>query len=342
MAKNKTGAYMTLALGAFRWIIDAALWVAIGGLLVLFGLQFPHAAKIDELWLAGKLHLWGDPVLGGVAPKLGWAWPSAGISFLPIGAGFALLVAKVVFDALSVRFRRFVQKQFPLPDESLELSASASSKGISVSSTLLALAGVSDKAMAKVRRRYERVEQRINQAKRRRCAFLSIGVVDAIEMKQRADRGKIASSFDAYEAMVEEVLRLTGAWKQAWTPDGVMACYLDGSPALDAAQRVLKGLGAFNARQNELSHPFRVCCGLNAGEVAIFEDSKLQKVADRVIDVAGHMQKNARPNSLWVSAEVFDHLEEKTGFHPANAKVDGFTVFEWTVPEQKLSFKSAA
>ena len=142
--------------------------------------------------------------------------------------------------------------------------------------------------------------------------------------------------------MIEEVFQVTGAWKEAWTPDGVMVCYLDVPHAVDACQRVLKELESFNTNRNELPRPFRLGCGLNEGDVIIFEDSKLQKVADRVIDVAGHMQKKARPNCLWTSAEVYDRLEEKRGFHPTNAQVDGFTAFEWSVPDQVESSKPAA
>jgi class 3 adenylate cyclase len=329
VARKKIGAYMILVLGAVRFIGDAAIWAVIGALLVLFGLQFPHAAKMDSLWLVQKLHLWGDPALAEAASKFGWAWPSTDISLLPIGGGFVLLAVKVAWDALILRLTRFVQKRLPLPDETLALSASASSQGISVSSTLLALAAVSEKAMAKIQRRYVRVERRLDATKPRRCAFLSVGVVDAEEMKLGAAPEKVARSFHAYEKMIEEIFQLTGAWKEAWTPEGVMVCYHDAPHALDAAERVLKGLEGFNTNLNELPHPFRVCCGLNEGEVVIFEDSKLQKVADRVIDVAGHMQKKAPPNSLWLSSEVYDRLEEKPGFHPAQAQVDGLAVIEW-------------
>jgi class 3 adenylate cyclase len=294
------------------------------------------------LWLVPKLRLWGDPALGWVASKFGWTWPEEAISLLPIGVGCGLLVAKVVLDGLFSGIKRLIQKFYPLPNESLALSSSASSKGISVSSTLLALAAVSDKANAKVRRRFERVGQKLDQAKRHHCVFLSMAVVDSVEMKQGSDREKVARSFDSYEAMVEEILRQTGAWKQVWTADGLMACYLDIDHALDAAQRVLQGLNAFNSQQNELPSPFRVCCGMNEGEVAIFEDSKLHKVADHAIDVAGHMQKNARPNSLWLSSEVYDNLHEKDGFHSAGAQVDGFKVFEWVVPERAPSARTAA
>jgi hypothetical protein len=329
--ENKNiGAYLLLVLRATRFIVDAAFVVALGALLILFGLQFPHAARIDSLWLLQKLHLWGDPALAGVAAKFDWVWPSEGLSLLPVGCGFVLLAAKIAWDTLMTRLARFVQKRLPLPDKTLALSASASSQGISVSTTLLALAAVSDKAMAKIQRRYERVGHRLEATKPRRCAFLSIGVVDAEEMK-RGDSDKVTRSFDAYEEMLEETFRVTGAWKEAWTPENVMVCYHDVHGALEAAQRVLKGLEDLNSNLNELSQPFRLCCGVNEGEVVIFEDSKLQKIADRVIDVAGHMQKRARPNTLWLSSEICDRLEQKVGFHPANAQVDGLTVCEWYV-----------
>jgi hypothetical protein len=332
---KKTGAYLMLALAALKLILDAALVIGIAALLILFGLQFPHTARIDSFGLIQKLHLWGDPVLGAAASKFGWTWPATGISFLPIGGGFALLAVKIGWDAVMLRLTRLVQKRLPLPEKSLALSTSASSQGISVSSTLLALATVSDKAMAKIQRRYARVERQLAATKPRWCAFLSIGVVDAEAMKLGADSEKVARSFHAYEAMLEEIFHLTAAWKEAWTPEGVMVCYQDVGRALDAAQRVLKGLEEFNARRNELSRPFRVCCGINEGDVIIFEDSKLQKVADRVIDVAGHMQKRARPNTLWLSSEVHGRLQQKPGFHPARAQVDGFEVFEWSADQEQ-------
>ncbi len=329
MAGDKIGAYVLLVLSAVKLITDIALWAALAALLVLFGLQFPHAGVFDSMWLVQKLHLWGDPALGAAASKVGKVWPSENISLLPVVAGFVVLAFKLVFDTSMARLTRFVQKRLPLPEETMALSASASSRGISVSSTLLALAAVSDKAMEKVRRKYARIESRLEATKPRWCAFLSVGIVDPEALKLGAHPEKVSDSFSAYEKMLEEIFHSTGAWKEAWTPDGVMVCYLDVRHAVDAAQRALRRLEDFNRNVNTLDRPFRVCCGLNEGNVVIFEDSKLQKVADRVIDVAGHMQKKARANSLWLSSDVYDRLEQKSGFYPAMAQVDGCTVLEW-------------
>ncbi len=333
MASKKFSAYLLLALRVAKFIIDVTLVVAICGLLALFGLQFPHASKLDSLWLIRQAHALGDAALGAVASKLGWTWPTSDISLLPIGGGFVLWAAKRGLDALVVQLNNLLHRRLAPLEGAQILSASASSKGISVSSTLLALASYSDRAREKIQRRHARVARLLREAKRRRCAFLSIDVVDAAEMKQGGEIERVTRSFAAYEAMLEEIFQLCGAWKEAWTPDGVMVCFLEARHAVDAAQRLLKGLKAFNAGRNELPRPFRVRCGLNEGEVVIFEDSKLEKVVDHVIDVAGHMQKKARPNALWLGSEACERLQDPSSFHPVNAQVDGLQVYEWCAEE---------
>jgi class 3 adenylate cyclase len=329
MEQKKQSAYVLLALGIVRFVADVALVSAIGGLLVLFGLQFPHSPKLDTLWFIEKLRFGGDAVLSTISRQFGWTWPSGGISLLPVGMGFAVWVLKRAFDGLTNWTTGQIRKRLPLPDEALALSASASSMGISVSSTLLALAAVSDTAREKIQRRHARVARMLREVERRRCTFLSIDVVNPDEMKLDEDPDAVESSFRAYEVTVQEVLRLCSAWKEAWTPDGVMACFLDLGHGVEAAQRVLMGIGDLNAQRNRLKRPFRVRCGLNEGEVIIFEDSRLEKVADRVIDIAGHMQKRARPDTLWLSSGLAERLGDRYGFRPAGAQVDGLAVHEW-------------
>ena len=285
----------------------------------------------EAFWLTQQLHSWGDPALAAAAVRAGWNWPSSDISLLPLGAGFAVWVLKRVFDAVTSWATGVVQKHLSLPVEAQALSASASSMGISVSSTLLALAAVSETARQKIQRRHARVARLLQETKRRPCTFLSIDVVDATEMRAGEDPAVVAASFDAYAEMLEAVFELCSAWKKAWTPDGIMVCFLDIRHGVEAAQRVIKGLRDLNIAGNQLRLPFRVRCGLNEGEIVIFEDSKLEKVADQVIDVAGHMQKKARPNCLWLSSEVFERLEDKSGFRPTNTQVDGHEVREWSL-----------
>ena len=329
MNSRKLGANLVLVLRSLKIIADVALWAAIIALLILFGLEFPHSRQQDSLWLVQRVRAWGDPALSEIATIFGWSWPTTDISLLPIGTAFVLLAAKQGWDTLLLWLIGSAPKQPPLQEKAQALSSSDSSMGISVSSTLIALAAVSEKAREKIQRRHARVASLLSGMKHRQCTFLAIDVVDAEKMREGMPPEVVTRSFSAYEEMLEEVFQLTHPWKEAWMPDGVMVCYLDARQALEAGQRVLKGLEALNAGRNELREPFRVRCGLNEGEVVIFEDSKLEKVADHVIDVAVHMQKRARPNSLWLSSKVYDHLEEKGGFHPVDTKVDELAVFEW-------------
>jgi class 3 adenylate cyclase len=73
-----------------------------------------------------------------------------------------------------------------------------------------------------------------------------------------------------------------------------------------------------------------VRCGVNAGEVVFPESRGVEEISDEVIDIAGHMQKYAAPDSLWLSREVLNQLSDRSGFHPmSDTQVDGRTVYEW-------------
>jgi len=190
----------------------------------------------------------------------------------------------------------------------------------------------SEEAREELLRRHREIEQALNEAKRKRCTFLSIDVVGSTQMKEGESDIDITATFKAYEELLKRTFLLNRAWKQAWTPDGVMICFLDRDRALASGKTILEKLEPFNARDNKLKTPFQVRCGMNEGEVAIFEDTNLEKVVDHVIDVAGHMQKHAGPDTLWLSEELYNSLDDRSGFGPADMQVDGFTVYEWKAP----------
>ena len=73
-----------------------------------------------------------------------------------------------------------------------------------------------------------------------------------------------------------------------------------------------------------------VRCGANEGEVVVFEDSNLEKLVDQVIDVAGHMQRSAIPDTLRLSADLYKVLDDSTGFQPTGETVDALATYEWS------------
>jgi class 3 adenylate cyclase len=324
---------------AVHRVLDWAFDAAIIAVLVLFGLQFPHSDKLNEFRLVVALRHSGDPVLAGVGSWFKLSWPSSSTSLLPLGVAFALWIFKITLDAIVLRGQRLLGKLMPAPQP-------AGRGAIPGSPDFAGLedheAADTELAREHLLKRYREIEQALKGAKRKRCTFLSVDVVGSTQMKLGEGETDIAVTFHAYEELLRKVFEQFGAWKQAWTPDGVMVCFLQVELGVGAAQRVLQSLKKFNESDNRLRTPFRVRCGLNEGEVRIYEDSKLEKVADRVIDVAGHMQKQGTPDALLLSAEVYDKLVDKSGFRSVEQEVDGFKTYEWALVAPQPSPAAAA
>ena len=324
---NATSSVAT-SIRAAKILLDTVLICILVGFLILFGLQFPHPHRLDTLWLIEQIRRLGDPLLGGIAAWFKWEWPSKSISLLPVGAAFTAWAIKRGVDAGISVVQSRVAKSLPDSGKAGSGGGVQSSLGISVKS-LLARTSFSESARQKLMRRRKRIEDALKAVKRRPCAFLSVDVVGSTKMKVGQDPRAITTTFRAYEEMLKGIFEESAAWKQAWTPDGVLVCFQQLDHGVRAAQQVLGSLKEFNSSRNRLPTPFRVRCGLSQGEVAIFDDSKLEKVTDPVIDLAGQLQKLSRPNALCVSAEVHDALQEKSGFRRAE-DLEGSQIFEWS------------
>ncbi len=163
----------------------------------------------------------------------------------------------------------------------------------------------------------------------RDLAFLSIDVVDSTGMKQGEERAIVEHDFKEYKRYVERVLTTYGCLKSTWTPDGVMSCFTTVDAAVQGAREVISGLGKFNRETKSMRRDFAVRCGVNSGFVYFDESVPLEEVSDRVIDIAGHMQKTAMPNSVCVAKPTIEPLNKRGGFEPSGRTVDGYEVYEW-------------
>lgn len=167
------------------------------------------------------------------------------------------------------------------------------------------------------------------EAHRRPLAFLSIDVVESTKMKLGEDPAVVERDFRQYKRLVDRTLRQAGAWKATWTPDGVMCCFYKTEAAVEAAKAVLLGLDRFNRETKSIRGDFRVRCGIHAGPVLCDDETPMEEMTDRVIDVAGHMQKYGSVNAVAITAAALSPLGE-AGFAPSVREVDGFAVCEWT------------
>lgn len=163
----------------------------------------------------------------------------------------------------------------------------------------------------------------------RDLAFLSIDIVDSTKMKEGEEKAFVEHDFREFKHFVEGVLVNNGVMKTAWTPDGVMACFEKVDHAVTAARQVIIGLDAFNRNVKTIRCDFVVRAGVNSGFVYYDEDLPLEEIADRVIDIAGHFQKHAKPNTIWIAKPSIEPLQTRNGFSPINEIVDGYEVYEW-------------
>ena len=163
-------------------------------------------------------------------------------------------------------------------------------------------------------------------------AFLALDVVESTNMKLGEERAFVDHDFKEFKKMVDGVVGRQGLLKSAWTPDGAMICFDSLERAVRAAQAMLRELPTFNAGTRMMQTPFRVRCGINAGRVQYDAARPMEEMSDNIIDVAGHMQKYAAPDSIFVPSDLIRGRKVIRGFTPADTEVDGHAVSIWRGP----------
>jgi class 3 adenylate cyclase len=171
----------------------------------------------------------------------------------------------------------------------------------------------------------------------RELAFLSIDVVDSTKMKIGEEQETVEYDFKQYKTFVDDILKANGVIKVAWTPDGIMACFSNIDTAVKTGKDVIRGLRHFNSEIKLMKSDFRVRCGVNSGYVYMDDDVPLEEVSDRVIDIAGHMQKHAEPMTVSVAKTVVEPMTDRAGFQETPKIVDGYQVYAWSGDENEGS-----
>lgn len=160
-------------------------------------------------------------------------------------------------------------------------------------------------------------------------AFLSIDVVDSTGMKRNEDKYLAAYDFDRYNELVIQCLKECNVVKYAMTPDGIMSCFQKMDEAVAAAKMLLDRLVDFNQNTKQIKREFHIRCGINGGFVYIDEDTPLEQVSDRAIDIAGHMQKHAKPDTINIAGSAIEPLKNRQGFTETRNIIDEQKVYEW-------------
>ncbi|HVA34028.1 MAG TPA: adenylate/guanylate cyclase domain-containing protein [Candidatus Baltobacteraceae bacterium] len=310
---------ISLVLTAIQRLVNVALTVLIVGALLLFVIPFVRVAGFAKLSPVLTLHHYGDPVLARFAVWLHALHVPTPKGYLALEVAIAGYVLVVISDRLfgllhtavdAYRQRLLMRKPKPVAAEKVTVD--------------------DEKTREQLYKQFRQIEKTLKSAKRTTCTFLSVDVVGSTTMKSGESEVAITATFRAYEELLKRTFVATHAWKQSWTPDGVMICFQKREDAVAAAKTILEKLRDFNRVNNQLKTKLDVRCGVNEGDVVIFEDSEVEKLVEHVIDVAGHMQKYATPGSLLLSADLYRLLEDQSGFVSTGKDVDGYQTYEWT------------
>jgi len=308
-------------------IRKAAGWL--GGLyafacIALFAMSLLTPEQLRSLegvvpWLRGFL----SPALDFAGSLLPFPLVFGETDFLPLVLGVAVYITQLALctglERLEGALHKIIERKTPaaaaaiqLPQQRLITPASASRMSLL--------------------REYAVAKRMLSEAQRE-MAFLSVDVVGSTKMKLGEDKITIEHAFAEYKKFLERIFRECRVYKVAWTPDGVMTCFPSVDDAAAAGRKIITDLEWFNRDVHQLRTKFHVRCGLNAGVILIPDEKPLEEISDHTIDVAGHLQKEAATDTLWVSADVHSRLGDRSGFTRLDTEVDGHQVFAW----QKLS-----
>lgn len=165
---------------------------------------------------------------------------------------------------------------------------------------------------------------------KKNLSFLAIDVVDSTGMKKDEEPAIAERDFRQYKKLVERAITDNKGLKASWTPDGVMICFRSVQNAVETAKQVIHDLDLFNKKVKALKKDFKVRCGINAGQVLFDDTVPMEEMSDRTIDIAGHMQKYAQPNTIYVGKQAIEGIRmASSDFRPANTQVDGCEVYHW-------------
>ena len=176
---------------------------------------------------------------------------------------------------------------------------------------------------------FAKVKKQLDEMDKKYLAFLSVDVVDSMGMKKGEEPASVEHDFAMYKRFVEELLDNHECLKATWTPDGVMSCFETVDAAVKAAREIILGLEKFNGSVKTIQRDFQVRCGVNAGYVYYDADIPLETISHPIIDISGHMQKSAMPNTVCIAQPAIEPLHERNGFHRTGRMVDGYEVYEW-------------
>jgi len=337
---------LRFSLKSLRWIVLFAFWVPMLMFMAdfLIDILFVATSPVQEMKPVQFIESITHPVAEGLAKIVRFNTVVKGYETMPAIIAVVLYVLSAIVSGQIKRMvakvdaqyqRRFVehrrQPKKVVEAEGLAFSSETGGKSRGILGTLLhGKETERDKAL----RDFAVAKKKLEKS-RQRLAFLSTDIVGSSRIKVGQDPLLAEKLFREYRRFIEEILKKYRHKVSSWTPDGVMTCFAQLEMATGAARELLKNLPAFNKEKNPLEFPVQVRCGANMGEVFYDDHTPLELLSDPVLDITGHLQKSAAPNSLLITADCYEQLRDKAGYNPAPFDVDGLMVYEWSLEARR-------
>ncbi len=307
-----------------RKVFSAVATLYCVGCLVMFPLPLFAPDVVAGMLAVQLLHLAIDPALILGVEVIGVSFIFGGLNFMLLGLALATYVLKNVVTGYLDDLESWIRKPL-LVRLPVVASPAAAPQQMPPGS------GMRRGSRMSLLRDYAAAKRILGEVKKE-MAFLAADVAEATGLKLGEEKIVVDHAFGEYRKFAERIVREFRAYKVAWTPDGLMTCFSSVDDAVAAARKLLVELDGFNREGHRLRDPFRIRCGLNFGEVLLPDNRPLEQVSDEALDAAGHLQKQADADSLWISGEAYDRLLDRSGFIRLETQVDNHDVFAWRKP----------
>ncbi len=163
--------------------------------------------------------------------------------------------------------------------------------------------------------------RRLTQFVRREWTVVALDIAGSSRMKLPGMTLAVHEQFARFRKYVQEHLSEQGVGPYSWSGDGLIALFEHPRQAIQAAIDVVDGLAEYN-REEAGPSPIRVRVGIQSGPVLMAEDQPLGEITSATLDTAGHLQKHAREDTIYITERVMISAPDVSRWRPAGAEYD--------------------
>lgn len=171
-----------------------------------------------------------------------------------------------------------------------------------------------DKSLIDLIEERVKIDEEISRLFEKEATFLDIDVVSSKKLREEEPDLIISTySFEQYYKYIKEKVEENHGKVLNACGDEVMAWFELPDNAISCALAIFKWRDDFNKRRNKLKNSFQFRIGINTG-VALIDEQRGKAFSKGVLDLAGHLQKEAEPGIFLISENTYSTLKTMPNF----------------------------